>query len=143
MRRHKYYCGLAHPRTLSSLYLLSTLNVTHVIKSSRPSPAFHVMGSKVAYNKYAPSGSGPGNEAIYSSYNRTSAVKMDMHVYMHVEILRMEYVYITLPTLQPQMTIFGCLTVSSLSCVSTASLFTPGGGASDSLPVQSAIHERS
>ena len=61
MRRRKYYCGLAHPRTLSSLYLLSTLNVTHVIKSSRPSPAFHVMGSKVAYNKYARSGSGTGN----------------------------------------------------------------------------------
>ena len=45
-----------------TLYLLSTLNVTHVIKSSRPSPAFHVMGSKVAYNKYARSGGGPGNE---------------------------------------------------------------------------------
>ena len=63
MRRRKYYSGIAHPRTLSSLYLLSTLNVTHVKKSSRPSPAFHVMGSKVAYNKYARSGSGPGNEA--------------------------------------------------------------------------------
>ena len=37
MHRRKYYCGPAHPRTLSSLYPLSTLNVTHVIKSFRPS----------------------------------------------------------------------------------------------------------
>ena len=60
MRRRKYNCGLAHLRTLSSLYLFSTLDVTHVIKSS---PAFHVMGSKVTYNNYARSGSGPANEA--------------------------------------------------------------------------------
>ena len=46
MRRRKYYCGIAHPRTLSSLYLLSTLNVTHVIKSSRPSPAFMSWGQR-------------------------------------------------------------------------------------------------
>ena len=34
-------------------------------------------------------------------------------------------------------------TFSSFSCISTASLFTPGGAASVSFPVESAIHERS
>ena len=63
MCKHKYYCSLAHPCTLSSLYLLSTLEVTHMIKSSGPSPTFHVMGSKVVCNKYMRSGNGPGNEA--------------------------------------------------------------------------------
>ena len=31
-------------------------------------PAFHVMGSKVAYNKYSRSGSGPGNGATWFTF---------------------------------------------------------------------------
>ena len=58
MRRRKYDSGLAHPRTLSSLYLLSPPDVTHVIKSSGPLPHFQVMGSKVAYNNTRVAGVG-------------------------------------------------------------------------------------
>ena len=67
MRRRVYYCGLARPHSLSSLYLLSTLDVTHVIKSPRPLSRFSMSrGSKVARIINAYSGEGLGTRLLYT-----------------------------------------------------------------------------
>ena len=79
MRKRVYYCGLAHPHTLSSLYLPSTLDVTHVIKSPRPSSCFFMSrGSKVMRNKCTKRG-GLGNEAM-PSLHRESTVFQGLSV---------------------------------------------------------------